>query len=251
MRTAAIDAIGRLRPPLGAPDQAELKAALKSPQVEARRFAAAQFVRLGAAAAESRAVVFASANDRDFEVRRQVFACMAAYGADARDEAHVVLDTIKAIVASGLNPDGALELFRQAIQTMAKIGEPAKTVDVLAKGITSSDKQVQKEVLQSIAALGEHSRKLARPLCALLGDQDLVPTVTETPLKVRGPEVVRALSEIVDEGGSPVAELAAIKILGQMGPEAKGAYQALFRKTTRSKDKEIIEAAKKALKQTQ
>jgi hypothetical protein len=155
---------------------------------------------------------------------------------------------MNSILAGGSKAPGALELFRQAAVTLAKVGESTQAVEILAKGIQSRDAALQKESVQALGGLGADARKLGKELCRLLNSADLIPTVSETLDKVRGPEVVKALAEIVDEGGTPATELAALRILGEMGPDARGAYQAVFRKTKRSKDKEIIEAAKQTLK---
>jgi len=251
VRDAARKILSSLHPRLGTSDQAMLRKALASPRVETRRFAAAEFARLGADAAESRSDLVAAAKDKDADVRRQVFIALSTHGKDAKDAVPELLTTMSAVLEGTEKHSGTLELFRQATATLAKIGDPADALPLLIKGLKCDDEALRKEVIQSLGAIGPRAQKLAKELCSQLSDPALTAVIGETLLKVRGEEVVKALCEIVDAGGPLPARLAAVRVLGQMGKEAKSATQTLFQCWNRNKNKELGTAAKDALSRIQ
>ena len=74
---------------------------------------------------------------------------------------------------------------------------------------------------------------------------------SEALLKIRGEEVIRCLIDVADEGATIPMKLAAVKLLGQFGSEAKDAFQVLFRTKNSYKGRELGNAAQEALKQIQ
>jgi len=248
MRAASIKALSGMDPHLGRDEQVFLCKALKSNQVEVRRFAAAEFARMGGDAADSLTDIIADANDGDFEARRSIFAALAAHGAKAAAAAPVVQNTISEIVQADAKQEGAPELLTQASATLAKLGSAEKAVPVLAGGLKSDKAELRKVVIRALAEIGPPARTLAKDLCALLSDTELASQVSDAILKIRGEEVVKALCDIAEYDRSVPTKVAAIEVLGKMGADAKGAYQTLVGLVRRNKGKEVGNAASEALK---
>lgn len=248
MRAASIKALTGLEPRLGRDEQALLSKALKSSQMEVRRFAATEFARIGANAAESLNDLVAAASDSDFETRRYVFAALAAHGPKAAAAAQAVLDTISEIVKNDAKMEGSTELLAQASATLAKIDSPNKAIPILSSGLKLENATLRKAAIQALGEIGPGSRTAAKDLCALVGDSEAGSVVSEALLKIRGEEVVKALCDVAEYDRSVAAKLAAIQVLGKMGADAKGAYQTLVGLVRRNKGKEVGNAASEALK---
>jgi HEAT repeat protein/S1-C subfamily serine protease len=249
VREATAKALRSLDPLLGPDDVPALRVALRSKAVESRRCAAAELARLGADAVAAADEMLTAARDPDYEVRRHVFAALPVLGEKSKELLPIVLETMKAILQENGQKPGSLPLFRQAAMTFGKLGDPLDALPIWSKGVKTKDRALRKEVVVSLATVGPAARKSAGDLCALLDDADLAEAVSETLLALRGPEVVRALSDVLEDNPSLPAKLAAIRVLAKMGPEAKDAYQALYRTSQRFAGKEVAQAAREALKE--
>jgi HEAT repeat protein len=247
-RDSAAKSLTSLQPPLGREELPLLCAALKSEQLEVRRFAAAQFARLGTDAATSLQDLMAVANDRDFQVRKFVFAALAAHESKAAGASTIVLDTLGQIVDSDAKQEGSVELFAQGAATLAKIGDMPKAMPILTKGLKSQNMGIRKEAIVALGLVGDPARGMIKEICSLLVDAELVPAISGTLLKLRGNDVVKALCDVAEFNRSTPARVAAIEILGKMGTDAKSAYQILFGISNRNKGKDVGKAAAEALK---
>ncbi len=249
VRDAAVAALRSLKPPLGAEDQPLLAKALKSPVVEARRFAAGEFARLGKGAPDGLPVVMEAVKDPDNEVRRQAFAALAAYGPAAKSAVPVLVETMTAVIDSDAAQDGALELFRQASVTLTKIADATPAIPVWRKGLKAKNVAVRKEVIQSLGEVGPPARVAAHELCKQLETSELAEAAGKAVLKIGGDEVVRELADVVDEGANTQARLAAIRLLGEMGPLAKKfGFQALSKAARGDRGKDLVDPANEALR---
>jgi HEAT repeat protein len=251
VRDAAGKTLRSLDPPLSRDDVPALRFALRSKAVEARRTAAGELARLGPDAAAAADEMLAAAKDPDYEVRRHAFAVLPLLGEKGKAMLPIVLETMSTILSENGQQPNSLALFRQASVTFAKLGDPIDALPIWSKGLKTRDRTLRKEVVQSLATVGAPARKAARDLCLLLDEADIADAVSETLLALRGEEVVRALSDVLEESPSADAKMAAVRILGKLGPEAKDAYQALFKASQRYAGKELGQAAREALKQIQ
>jgi HEAT repeat protein len=248
VRAASAKTLTGLNPPLGRDDQGGLSAALKSTQIDARRFAAAEFARLGKDADSSLSTIMDAANDGDYQVRRDVFVALAAFGAKASASAPVVLQTMTDIVDANGKQDGSVELFTQAAATLDKIGDLSKALPVMNKGLKVDNLGVRKAAVQAMGAAGAPARAMLKDICSLLDQAETAPAASDALLKMRGDDVVKALCDVVDYGRSTQAKVAAIQVLGKMGTDARNAVQTLTGALSRNKGKEIGNAAAEALK---
>jgi HEAT repeat protein len=251
VRESAAKTLRGVDPPLGRDDLPALRAALKGKTAESRRCAAAELARLGPDAAPAVDDLLAAARDEDYEVRRYAFAALPTFGERGKQALPIIIETMAKIIEDGGKQPGSVELFHQASAALLKLGDPLDALPIWNKGLKARDHGLRKEVVKAIASVGAPARKAARDLCGSLDDAELTDAVSETLLALGGTEVVNALVEVVDEGTSYEAKLAAVHILGKMGPAAKDAFQALYKASTRYAGRDLGKAAGEALKQIQ
>lgn len=248
VREAAASALKGLTPPLSERDLTPLRAALRSPRVEARRFAASEIARLGMSAEAAIPDVLDSLNDPDFIVCRHLVAALATYGPKARGAVPSLVKRMEEIFGKDSDKEGAPELFRQAVITLTRLGEVGQVVPILTKGLKKAPLALRREAVIALGEIGASARPAAQVIVSQLRENEVRPAAVEALVKIGGDKVVRAISDEIDEGTSMPAKLAAISVARQMGPDAHNAYQALFKASNRYRGKEVGEAAREALK---
>jgi HEAT repeat protein len=239
-------AIRAAQPPLGKNELPILAANLKAVRPEARRLAASELARIGADAEPILADLVQTLKDSDSTVRRHGCTALAALGPKAKQAEPILTETLTAILKDDAREPGALDLFREAATALGKIEKPDAAVPFWVTGLKSRNPTLRKEAMQSLSTVGEPARRALPELCALLGDRELGPAASETIVRLGGPEAVKELARIVDNGPAP-ARLIAIKMLGKMGPDAKPALGALYRAVNYYKGREAGEAARRAI----
>src|SRR5262249_123537 len=163
-------------------------------------------------------------------------------------------DIMKAALES--NDAGSKDRFQQALAAMMKIGGTTQAIPLVQKGLRSKNGGLQKVLVHSIGEMGPEAKGLIPDLAALLTNRANRDKVS-TRLVKRGkdPTMNRdAVDEVIHvlKTGDKEAKLAAIKTLGAIGPDTKGAaIIPLNQAATGKGDPEIRSAAADALKKVQ
>lgn len=246
VRTAACDGLKKLEPPLDAGDLLSLYPLLQSPHVEVRRFCAAELARMGKESEPILVKMQDALKDEDPQVRASLYAAFGKLGPKAKGVAPHLIETMQAALERP-NIPGQDQVFRQAALTLAKIGQTSQAVPVLRTAMKEKNSPLLKDVLEVLASAGPVDKSLAPDLLALAGQTGVRPQVAKALARI-GKPVLNDLIRIVDKGNCD-EKLTAILAIELIGPEAKSAFVDLRQVATTHKDKEVVEAAKKAMRE--
>jgi len=104
-----------------------------------------------------------------------------------------------------------------------------------------------KDVLDVLASAGPEDKSLAPELLGLAGQPAIRQSVAKALARL-GKPALDDLIRIVDKGNRD-EKLTAILAIELIGPDAKSAFVDLRQLATTYKDKELVEAAKKAMQE--
>jgi HEAT repeat protein/beta-lactamase regulating signal transducer with metallopeptidase domain/protein involved in polysaccharide export with SLBB domain len=211
---AALEACGKINEPA----VPVLREALRSPNRNVRRFAAAGLAEVGARDAVADVIKLVA--DKDAVVRKLAVQAVGRLGPKAPGAVKALAGALKD------ESDRVREAAADALRgSAAKAAIPA-----LVEALKDSDRDVRSIALSSLIDLKGIGPALAPALVPLLSDEDLNLRVgASNVLQALGPgarEVVPALIAVLHKR-DVMARIQAIRVLGAIGPDAKAAIPAL------------------------
>jgi HEAT repeat protein len=213
-------------------DLPTLEATLKSEYPDVRLFCVGALGKMGKPAAR---LLIPILNDRESAVRTK---------------AAEVLGDLKAADAvpkltTCLSQETDAGFRSTVVQALTKIGPEAKTAaPTLGKILREKDPELQRRVLKALGAIGPEAKSAMPEIIRAMANVEIHEATSETVAKI-GKDALVPLMEALKRADGPVL-LGAVKALGEMGPDARGANAALL-PLMKSRDREIREAAKIAV----
>lgn len=244
VRGAACAALKTLAPPLGKGDLTSLYPLLESQHVDVRRFCAAELARMGKEAAPILIKIQDALKDRDNRVRASLCIAIGEIGPKARGLAPQLLEAMRAATKDARGSEQA-QAFQQASMALTKIGEAAQAMPLLRELLKDKKSPLLREALQMMAAAGIESKPATPELLQLLDNPELRQLVAKALARI-GKPVLDDLLKVIDKGNRE-EKLGAILAIELIGPEARAAFIDLRKLAIVYKDKEVVEAAKRAM----
>lgn len=224
VRAASAKALADLKPPLGKAEIPLMEAALKGKHGSAKRFAAEALAKLGLDAAPVLQTVKVAMADRDPEVRRALWGVVAAVGPEAKGFAPLLVEQLDEALTAPSAAGG--DSVRQAVELLDQIGAPDQALPLLRRGLKSRQAAVRKESAAGLGRLGPAAKDAVPDLVKLFDDAGSKDQAIAALVKI-GKDAVPAMVTLLDPAKPARLQLCAIRVVEQIGPDAKAAVVPL------------------------
>jgi HEAT repeat protein len=247
VRAASIEVCKRFRPIFASEDAAGLQGLCKERFPEVRLFAAQGLATLAPEPANALPTLIQLLDDKDPAVRRWATVGIGEHGKTASHAIPNLVANIKSLVGAETAIDALL--LQESVAASVKIGQGRKAADAIRFGLKSKSSQIKVETALAAGPIGEDAISLVPDLINLLSDSDAATAASKSLVsigKVGLPELISAM-----QSGTDRQRLGAIRVVGEMGRDAKTAIVPLLQLAKASRSSEIRDAAKNALAKIQ
>ena len=217
LRRGAVESLGRFGPAAGAAVPVLIEA-LEDEDWQVPHLAATALGRIDTASAEVvRALVSAvDQGQGDAELRIAALESLASLDPGTTDVVPVLIRALS---------DPCLPVARQAVRSLGAVGPEA--VDRLAEALRHPSRDVRLSAAEALGLIGPPASGAADRLIEALADADVsTGFYAEEPLVKIGPAATDRLIEALDDE-RPEVRACVARILGQLGPSAAEAVEAL------------------------
>ena len=153
---------------------------------------------------------------------------------------------LTALVAALKNETPGIRAY--AAQAIGEVGPDARwTVRNLMKGVEDNDETVRQHAIIALGKIGPRADEAAPVLITRLKDKQYHDLAAEALVKIGKGSVPDLVAVLKDETSKRPDRLDAVTILGEIGPDAKGAISALVLVANSDPYLSVKKAAKEAL----